>query len=724
MKVNTYFDKEIRNRLIDSFKNAKESIEIAVTWFTDKELFATLCEMSRSGIRVEVILANNYINHESSIRYEDLRDVGGQIFFIGEPEKESPLMHLKFCIIDNSILITGSYNYTYKAHINHENIIISKEDYKSILNFHTKFTQLKHKIIHTPIAPLILNNQLLIPYAQYQKDSSIAKWGFCDENKNIIIPLSYEEIRPFAEGLSAVKKNNLWGFINQYGREVIKCEYFEVCSFREEMAAVCKPKIVGKSSSGEDFFTEGWGFINSIGKTIVECIYDKVQDFNEGYSLASIIKSETYSEEGDREYTYYHNLIDKQGNILDKNVDSGIHESFYLKTTHKKNPTPKHTEEIYKKRNKEYGFDPSDYDYYDYNLDDTYLEVVEYKNLQGFAINVLDIFNITIVNQFSNESITCKPFSEGFALVEIYNHEKSAQYEFEGYSRVLTYYFIGKNKIISQPFTGYYNVYPMKEGLIRVTIDESYNKDDFYLNKPYYDPFEEDEEERVKNEELTEIYEEEVAKNWVNVYKFGFVNIENQIVIPIDYEDAGDFSEGLARVRKQNSKKTKMGLRYSGWGFINKNNKEIIPCIYDEVYDFCEGLAVIKNDGLYGYINKLNIIVVPLIYKKAENFKDGIAKVKKDKRCYYINKKGEEFYEEVEKPLSDASSFEPIIIQLSKAIESGWEIKITEDEVLFLQNDNEQYIILDCTIQVAKQNPTIEITETNEENVYKARIVN
>lgn len=302
--------------------------------------------------------------------------------------------------------------------------------------------------------------------------------------------------------------------------------------------------------------------------------------------------------------------------------------------------------------------------------------------MQGFAINVLDIFNITIVNQFSNESITCKPFSEGFALVGIYNHEKSPQYEFEGYSRGLAYYFIDKNKIISQPFTGYYNVYPMKGGLIRVTIDKSYNE------------------------------------------KFGFVNIENQIVIPIDYEDAGDFSEGLARVRKQNSKKTKMGLRYSGWGFINKKNKEIIPCIYDEAYDFCEGLAVINNDGLYGYINKLNIIVVPLIYKKAENFKDGIAKVKKDKICYYINKKGEEFYEEVERALSDASSFEPIIIQLSKAIESGWEIKITEDEVLFLQNNNEQYIVLDCTLEMAKQNPTIEITETNEENVYKARIVN
>ncbi len=192
MKVNTYFDKEIRNRLIASFKNAKESIEIAVTWFTDKELFATLCEMSRNGIRVEVILANNYINHESSIRYEDLRDVGGQIFLIGESEKESPLMHLKFCIIDNSILITGSYNYTYKAHINHENIIISEEDYKSILDFHSKFTQLKHKVVHTPTASLILNNQLLIPYGQYQKGSSIAKWGFCDENKNIIIPLSYD----------------------------------------------------------------------------------------------------------------------------------------------------------------------------------------------------------------------------------------------------------------------------------------------------------------------------------------------------------------------------------------------------------------------------------------------------------------------------------------------------------------------------------------------------
>ncbi len=447
-----------------------------------------------------------------------------------------------------------------------------------------------------------------------------------------------------------------------------------------------------------------------------------------------MIKSATYSEEGDCEYTYYHNLIDKQGNIFDKNVDSGIHESFYLKTTHKKNLTPKHTKEIYKKREKEYGFNPSDY--YNYDLDDTYLEVIEYTNLKGFTINVPELFNIIQIHSsgdfypFNHYSITCTPFNEGFALIEILDYDERHQYEFgisQGYNgnRGVTYYFIDKNKIISQPFTNYYNVCPMKEGLIRVTIDESYNKYDFYLNKrPYYDPFEEDEEKSVENEKFQEIYEKEVARNWVNVYKFGFVNIENQIVIPIDYEDAGDFSEGLARVQKQNSKKTKMGLSYSGWGFINKKNKEIIPCIYDEVYDFCEELAVVKNDGLYGYVNKLNIVVIPLIYTKAESFKDSIAKVTIDKRYYYINKKGEEFYEEVERALSDESSFEPIIIQLSKAIESGWEIKITEDEVLFLQNNNEQYIVLDCTMEMAKQNPTIEITETNEENVYKARIVN
>lgn len=40
------------------------------------------------------------------------------------------------------------------------------------------------------------------------------------------------------------------------------------------------------------------------------------------------------------------------------------------------------------------------------------------------------------------------------------------------------------------------------------------------------------------------------------------------------------------------------------WGFINKNNEIVIPLIYDDVDGFSEGLAKVEKDGKTFIINK------------------------------------------------------------------------------------------------------------------------
>ena len=63
-------------------------------------------------------------------------------------------------------------------------------------------------------------------------------------------------------------------------------------------------------------------------------------------------------------------------------------------------------------------------------------------------------------------------------------------------------------------------------------------------------------------------------------------------MIPIKYDKAWSFSEGLANV-KLNDK----------WGFIDKTGKEVIPIKYDDAYSFSRGLALVKLEGKYFYIN-------------------------------------------------------------------------------------------------------------------------
>jgi hypothetical protein len=67
----------------------------------------------------------------------------------------------------------------------------------------------------------------LIPY---RRDN---KWGYCDKNFNINIPIIYDEALPFCGELAAVRIGENWGFINRNGDQVIEFKYQTVSDFSE-----------------------------------------------------------------------------------------------------------------------------------------------------------------------------------------------------------------------------------------------------------------------------------------------------------------------------------------------------------------------------------------------------------------------------------------------------------------------------------------------------------
>ncbi len=126
MNSKAYFE-NIKEQIIKQLKTADTSIKVVMAWFTDYDLFEILCEKAKRGINVELILSNNSINHKSNIDYNQLTKSGGKLYFIGSGDDNDPIMHNKYCIIDNHVLITGSYNWTNKAKFNNENITITNE---------------------------------------------------------------------------------------------------------------------------------------------------------------------------------------------------------------------------------------------------------------------------------------------------------------------------------------------------------------------------------------------------------------------------------------------------------------------------------------------------------------------------------------------------------------------------------------------------------------------
>ncbi len=75
---------------------------------------------------------------------------------------------------------------------------------------------------------------------------------------------------------------------------------------------------------------------------------------------------------------------------------------------------------------------------------------------------------------------------------------------------------------------------------------------------------------------------------------FGYINRENELVVPYKYDTAGSFSEGWANVS--------LGEKC---GYIDLTGKETVPFIYDAATPFTgEGYGRVKKDGRWGNIRK------------------------------------------------------------------------------------------------------------------------
>lgn len=118
-----YFS-DIRNRIIPCLDNATNKIQVAMAWFTSNELFEALINALNRGVNVELILLDNAINYMYyAPDFNEFINSGGKLRIAGP---EVGFMHHKFCVIDDCLAITGSYNWTYYAETrNVENIVIS-----------------------------------------------------------------------------------------------------------------------------------------------------------------------------------------------------------------------------------------------------------------------------------------------------------------------------------------------------------------------------------------------------------------------------------------------------------------------------------------------------------------------------------------------------------------------------------------------------------------------
>lgn len=147
---------------------------------------------------------------------------------------------------------------------------------------------------------------------------------------------------------------------------------------------------------------------------------------------------------------------------------------------------------------------------------------------------------------------------------------------------------------------------------------------------------------------------------------YGFADQNGEIVIPIQYQYASAFSEGLALVGRDGvslfinpSGETVLDSSVLGYSFINsfreglavvcqddqygymdQSGRLVIAPQFEEASSFSEGYAAVKIDGKVGYIDRTGNVVIDCQYDSASYFQNGIAKIYKNQKFGFIDTAG------------------------------------------------------------------------------------
>jgi phosphatidylserine/phosphatidylglycerophosphate/cardiolipin synthase-like enzyme len=122
--VEVYFspDDNVAERIVTLIHNAQESIDFLAYVFTSNDIGEAIMERAQAGVSVVGVMDGSQILASQGTEYDPFKQAGLDVRLDGN---QIGLMHHKVIIIDKSIVITGSYNFTASAEKNNdENVVI------------------------------------------------------------------------------------------------------------------------------------------------------------------------------------------------------------------------------------------------------------------------------------------------------------------------------------------------------------------------------------------------------------------------------------------------------------------------------------------------------------------------------------------------------------------------------------------------------------------------
>lgn len=161
--------------------------------------------------------------------------------------------------------------------------------------------------------------------------------------------------------------------------------------------------------------------------------------------------------------------------------------------------------------------------------------------------------------------------------------------------------------------------------------------------------------------------------------RYGLIDKSGKIIIPPQYNELNYFTDKLLRTRHNNQyelfdtqgniisdeydfignidygfAKIKQKDKY---GLMDKNGKVIIPCQYDDILTLTEepNLIAVKKDNQWGFVDKNNSTIIPFVYEQVWHFHNGFAKIRNNQQYGIIDLTGKIIIPTQYQWLSDAN---------------------------------------------------------------------
>lgn len=187
MEVTTYAKFEgISEEIKRLLSRASDSVRICVAWLSFDLYRPILLDLLSRDVDVYLI-----VNHDEKNEIEEIRKIAGLNFKPLMMRVRSKLMHNKFCIIDDRIVVTGSYNWSENAEGHFENIVIIKEDLSLVKKFRHEFEDLYEYHTHQVDFEKCHCRSILFKLAIFgyeggrHNDSTVGVWAVCARNNHV-----------------------------------------------------------------------------------------------------------------------------------------------------------------------------------------------------------------------------------------------------------------------------------------------------------------------------------------------------------------------------------------------------------------------------------------------------------------------------------------------------------------------------------------------------------